>query len=334
MPPRNDIPDPSAAGSTIEVEKLLSAVMDREQGAETARVEETKPGFQAHDFRNPPVLSARDLQKLRLHQTEFVNSLSARLSLFLRLEFNVKLTGLQTVLYQKLAQGWGNPTYLTLFKAEPARGIGVLEIRPRMGFAIVDRLMGGPGLPSDSTQEFSEIEKAILEQAAQLIVAEWCSQWRGMKELKPAILGQESNGRFVQTASPETIMLIVDMEARLGNSVEKMQLAFPFVAVEPMVKQLSQGAASVETTPAPTAKPPPKWNRSFDDVRVPVSARWQWSEVAARDLLELKVGDVLRADAVTEGQVQVCIGELPGFTAHPGVVSGKWAVEIAAPAIT
>ena len=293
-----------------------------------------KPGraFKPTIFRNAPLLSARDLQQLRLHQTEFVNALASRLSLFLRLEFALKLAGIQTVSYRKLAQTWPSPACLTLFKAEPASGVGILEIAPRLGSSIVDRLMGGSGTPSNSIQEFSEIEKAILEQASQLVIGEWCAHWRGAKEFKAAILGHESNGRFVQVASPETVMLVVTLELRLAGGNEKIQIAFPFAALEMLVRQLSRGSnAAVDPVPSSVAKPAPKWNTCFDDVRVPIVAHWEWSELSARDLLSLQVGDVLQVDAQSADGIQVCVADQPRFSARPGIVAGKWAVELARP---
>jgi flagellar motor switch protein FliM len=321
-----------ASSSTDEVENLLVTGMETGEAAAAVVNGDARRDIQAHDFRNAPLLSARDLQKLRLHQTDFVNALASRLSMFLRLEFTLKLSGVQTFTYRKLAQTWPNPACLTLFKAEPLSGVGILEIAPRLGAAMVDRLMGGPGQASDSVREFSEIEKAILEQAAQLIIGEWCGHWRGAKEFKAGILGHESNGRFVQVASPDTVMFVVSLELCLSGNVERMQIAFPYAALEMMIRQLSQSANSAtEMASTPAARPAPKWNHSFDDVRVPITARWHWSEVTARDLFALKVGDVLHVDPESPAGTEVCVAELPRFSARPGIVAGKWAVELGRP---
>ena len=72
--------------------------------------------------------------------------------------------------------------------------------------------MGGPGQPPDSIREMSEIENALLDQAVQLILGEWCSHWTKSKELKPVLLGFETNGKFIQqTAPPETVMLVITL---------------------------------------------------------------------------------------------------------------------------
>ena len=98
-----------------------------------------------HNFRNSSLLSPRQMRKLRGHETQFLNAMEARVTMFLRSEFPLKLAGIQILSYQKLIESWAAPTHLVLFKSEPLRGVSVLEIPLQLGLTIVDRLMGGPG---------------------------------------------------------------------------------------------------------------------------------------------------------------------------------------------
>jgi flagellar motor switch protein FliM len=334
MTPSSNILEAPAETAIGEAGQAVGPAADAPEAAlpNVAAAARLPVNVQIRDFRKAPLLSARDLQKLRVQQNDFVHALASRLSLFLRLEFTLKLAGLQTALYRKLPENWAGPTFLALFKAEPAAGVGVLEITPGLGSLMVDRLMGGPGVPSDPVREFSEIEKAILEQTAQLVIGEWCAHWRATKELKPVILGHETSGRFVQVASPETVMLVIALELRVAGNAGTMQIAFPYAALEPLIRQLSHGTNSaLESGPLSPARPAPKWNAAFDDVRVPVAARWHWSELTARDMLALKIGDVLQVDPASAGGMEVCVADLPRFNARPGIVSGKWAAELGRP---
>jgi flagellar motor switch protein FliM len=198
---------------------------------------------------------------------------------------------------------------------------------------MVDRLMGGPGKPPAAPQEMSEIEKALLEQVVLLVIGEWCGHWVPIRELKPVLLGYESNGRFVQTAPPETTMLLLSMETRIGEFAEKLQIGFPYSALEPLIRKLSQGAAeaAMDAAVQPDVRTAPKWNPSFDTVQLPVSAEWQGLEMTAREILALKVGDVLRLDPQSVQQVTVRLADVPKFTGRPGMLSGNWAVELIQP---
>ncbi len=246
--------------------------------------------------------------------------------MLLRLEFFLKLGRVQTISYRSFTKSWRNPSHFTLFKLDPLRGVSVLEIQPALASAIVDRLMGGPGNPADPAQEMSEIERALLEQAVTVILGEWSASWTRIKELRPALLGYETNGSFVQTAAPDTTMIVFSLEARLGECAEEIQIGIPYATIEPLIQQLTR-----EPEPTMTAAPAPApgmWNPAFNDVCIPVAAEWEGLELAARQVLNLKVGDVVKLDPHSSQQVKVRLGDIARFSARLGTVGGQWAVEL------
>jgi flagellar motor switch protein FliM len=344
-PPGETSEQPNPFGAS-DVESLLASVAQMEQADAPAKpASPEKDASQPCDFRNPSLLSPREMRKLRLHEAEFARSLASRLSSHLRLEFTLDLTDLRTITYQTFSSSWAEPTQLTLFKLEPLRGIGVLEISPQLGVIIVDRLMGGSGQAPETLQEMSEIETALLEQTVQLILEEWCAQWTRLKEMKPVLLGCETNGRFVQVASSETALLVLTLGAVVGDHTGKIQIGIPFAALEPLIHQLTksvvevaaQAVASSPAKPAPAtpaaavaAAPvtPGKWNHSFDEVCVPLSAEWEGIEITAREIISLKVGDVLPLTPQVAQKVSVRLGDLPKFQGRPGSCAGNWAVEL------
>ena len=149
-----DSTDNIAAGQEVlsqsEVENLLAQVLESESKTvvhqtDGGRSQQSKDSVQPYDFRHPVYLSPVELRKLRLHHEEFIRSLSARLSIHLRVEFTLQMSQLNTVTYQRFIEGLPNPSHLVLFKTDPLRGISILHINSRLGLTLVDRLMGGPG---------------------------------------------------------------------------------------------------------------------------------------------------------------------------------------------
>jgi flagellar motor switch protein FliM len=326
-----ETPNQPGPFATSDVENLLDSVAKMEQEkAPSPSAPPEMDGVQPCDFRNPSLLSPRKNRKLRLHEEEFARNLASRLSSHLRLEFAVELTGLRTITCQKFAESWANPTHLTLFKLEPLRGICALEISPQLGAIMVDRLMGGPGHAAEVVQEMSEIEMALLEQTVQLLIEEWRAQWLRIKELKPAILGCETSGQFVHLASSETVMLVLSLSVIVGDHTGRIQIGFPFAALEPLIDQLTQSAMDIASAPksAPAASAPNKWNPIFDEVSVPVSAEWEGLEMTAREVLALKIGDVVPLNPQRAHLVNVRLAELAKFQGRPGAVAGHWAVEL------
>ncbi|MBI4324913.1 MAG: FliM/FliN family flagellar motor switch protein [Chloroflexi bacterium] len=321
--------------SQSEVEQLLAQVVQQESHLpapeRASEVEsQSSDGVRIHDFRRPAFLSSGQLRKLRWHYEEIVRSLAASLSIYLRLEFSLKMVKLQTLTDQKFAQNLHNPTHLTLFKMEPLRGIGILDIHPRLGLCLVDRLLGGGSESVSVAHDLTEIEITLLDQAVQIILHEWCNHWSQAHDLRPLILGHEASGHFLQMDAHDTIMLVVTMQARLGDCSEQMQIAIPCYTLETLLPQLKQNLESA--TPGQVASAPaesPKWNESFNDILIPLTAEWSELELRARDLSQLKVGDVLELDSQSVNRVQVRLGDLLKFSGRLGTCDSKWAVELA-----
>ena len=331
MPADNEPP----AGDVLsqsEVERLLAQVAEQENTVTVVkegdnREKKDRDSIQPYDFRHPVFLSPAELRRLRIRHEDFIRALSARLSIYLRLEFSLQMSKLQTITFQKFCESLPNPTHLSLFKVDPLRGIGILEIHPRLGLTIVDRLLGGPAHSISADHDFSEIEMALLDQAVQVVLAEWCNHWASIQELRPTLLGHENNGQFLQTAPHDTIMLVLAMEAKIGDCLEQMQIVLPCFTLEPIIRKLghfTEAAIEESTVPATSLK----WNKRFDDVPVPVTAIWDDLELTARQVANLKVGDVLPLDVSSPRQITLRLAEMPKFQGRLGTSSGKWAVAV------
>jgi len=331
MPAENE-PPAGEVLSQSEVERLLTQAAEQENPGTVAKDGESrekrdKESIQPYDFRHPVFLSPAELRRLRIRHEEFIRALAARLSIYLRLEFSLQISKLQTIPFKKFCESLPNPTHLSLFKVDPLRGIGILEIHPRLGLTIVDRLLGGPAQSITADHDFSEIEMALLDQAVQVVLAEWCNHWAAIQEVRPTLLGHENNGQFLQTAPHDTIMLVLAMEAKIGDCVEQMQVALPCFTLEPIIRKLGQftdTALEESTVPATT----PKWNRRFDEVPVPVTAIWDDLELTARQVANLREGDILPLDAASPRQIKLRLAEMPKFQGRLGTSNGKWAVAV------
>lgn len=334
MEPAEQLPPSEESALTqSEVERLLSqvgvaqdvTVVIKSDGKKDKRAPES---IQPYDFRQPAFLTPNELRKLRLWHEDFIRSLAERLSMYLRLEVNLKMSKLQTLAYQKFIETLPNPTYLTLFKAEPLRGICILDIPTRLGLTLVDRLLGGPAHSVGLQRDLSEIEVALLEQVIQIVLGEWCSQWNRLKDLRPVVLGHETNGRFLQTAARDAVMLGLSIEVRIGDCLEHLQLGFPYATLEPLSSLLKgnlEAGKNGSDIPANTA---PTWNRGLNDVKIPVTAKWMGMEVTVRDMARLQVGDVIELKPEVARQIHVDLAGLPKFVGRLGTRDQMWAVEI------
>ncbi len=322
-PDQPPVPDPEggalAAGPQVDV---LAP-----QGVRGRRKQESVRNY---DFRQSGFLAPSELRRIRHRSEQFIRALGARLANFLRLEFAVEVDKLQIVGYQKLTGNLPSPTHITLFRIEPLKGVGLLVIPPRLGLGLVDRMLGGPGKMPETTRDLSEIEVALVDEIAVLLISEWCTHWPEMHDMRPEFLGHESNSRFLETATGDTAMLVLTLNAGFGEDSELIQMALPYSAVEPLVRLLCP-AGMPGTTATASVEVLPKWNPELNEVQVPIVAEWRGLKLSAGEIARLTVGKVLMLDAHCAGQVQLRFNQVPKFLGRPGTRLGQWAVELTAP---
>ena len=283
----------------------------------------------SHDFRQSGFLAASELRRIRQRHEQFVRSLGARIAMFLRLECSLTLAKVHLESYQKFIEPVANPSFITLFKADPLKGVGLFIVPPRFALMLVDRLLGGPGAMPAEHHDLTDIEVAVSDQATMLILGEWCNHWPEMRGLHPTIIGHENNSKFLQTAPPDTSMLILDVAAKIGEQTENFQIVFAYVTVEPLMRLISPSLPdAVEVAPARNAQP--GWSREFDSVKVPVTAEWQGLKMSAGAVTRLKPGDLISLDPACAAQVLVRLGHVPKFFGRPGTSDAHWAVQLTA----
>ncbi len=288
-------------------------------GAASAKVE-------PYDFRTPVFLTEFELRRLRLLHEDFIRYLAARLSLFLRMEVGLKMAKLTTLTYFKFTDGIPNPTHLCLFKIDPLHGVGILDINPRLALTIADRMLGGRGHSVKMERYLTEIEIALLEDVVGMILQEWCTPWKNEMELRPAIIGHENNGRFLQTSPKDAVVLALSIEASLGDCSEQIQIGIPYYTIEPLVRKM-QARRQKDTTTDATAKRA-TWQPAYDHITVPVRAEWEVFRTSLREVASLRVGDVIEFPASLIDNVRILLNGIPKFTGKVGLDSDRVTVQV------
>lgn len=298
---------------------LIRANGQRGDASSVAKVE-------AYDFRNPAFLSEVELRRLRLLHEDFIRYLSARLSLFLRMEFGLKMAKLTTLAYSKFTESLPSPTHICLFKAEPLTGVGILDINPRLALTIADRLLGGRGHSVKAERYLTEIEIALLEDVINILLEEWSGQWKAEQDLHPIIIGHENNGRFLQTSAKDAIMLALSLEVNFGDCSEQIQIGVPYYTIEPLVKRM-QARRQKDTAVAVVAKKA-SWQKVYDHISMPVRAEWDALELPMREIASLRVGDVLEMSSSLMQQTRLLLNGTAKFIGTVGLDTDHVAVQI------
>jgi flagellar motor switch protein FliM len=316
-----------------EIDKLLaSAEVQQKQSiflSDGSLADPLKaPKIETYDFRNPVFLTEVELRRLRILHEDFIRYLSARLSLFLRMEFTLKMSKLTTLSYQKFTEALPSPTHLVLFKSEPLFGVGILDVNPRLALTVADRMLGGRGHSVKAERFLTEIEVGLIEDIIMIILEEWCAQWKLEQELHPQILSHESNGRFLQTSPKDAIMLALTLEADFGDCAEQMQIGVPYYTIEPLVKSMQARRAKDATIASEVTNKKAEWQPVYEKVTIPVRAEWDAFELSLREIVSLRPGDVIEMPAGILDKTRVRLNGAPKFMGSVGLDSDRVAIKI------
>jgi flagellar motor switch protein FliM len=296
-------------------------------GAVTVAEQQVK----SFDFRQPSLLTGGQLRKLEFRHEAFIRSLTTRLSIYFRTEFNLRISDFQTQLYPRLIQSLPAETQMTLFKVDGLAGHGLLQMSPAFGISLVERLLGGSGVPLAENRPLTELEANLLEHAVQLILKEWELNVVELAEAKVEIFGHETNPRFLRIAAEDAAMLVLSLEVRAGETTEVIRIACPYTMLENAFRELDPVVMPVKKAPLTAPEQPPQWNARLDEVKVKLSAAWSGIQVKAETLARLQSGDVLPLQSELFGQVQVRLATITKFTGRLGQCNDCWAVELSAP---
>jgi len=299
--------DPNTATSAEvlsqnEVEALLAGLSGDIGSSDTPVLSNRKrrPGennvVQGYDFRSPVFLTPERLRRLRIKHEEMIRSLAARLSTYLRLEFAIQMSRLETVAYKSILDNIPAPSHLTLFKLNPLEGMCVLDVSPRLGLTVLDRMMGGPGHGIKNEREFTDIEVEVLQNFIKMIIKEYADCWLKYQKLEFEIIGHENTARFLKLANPDEVMLFLEMEARFGDVVAGLRFVFPFYTIEGMIDSLMEEVRANVRDNANLYKLPEDQTSPLYQVPIPIKANWEGFTLTLRDLNNLSVGDVLFLD--------------------------------------
>ena len=192
-----------------------------------------------YDFSRPAKFSKEHLRTLEIIFEHFGRLLSSNLPAYLRKNVQVEVMNSEAVTYQEFSNALSNPVLLGVVNMSPLKGNIILELATNVGFAIIDRLLGGTGESLFKMRDFSEIELAILEKIFNLIIDLLREPWENVVEIDPYLERIETNSQFAQIISPTEMIAIITININVGGVEGLMNVCLPFLTLEDIMDKLN-----------------------------------------------------------------------------------------------
>ncbi len=313
--------------SQNEIDNLLSALSSGEfDPTETEEADERQ--VKEYDFARPSKFSKEHLRTLVFIFENYARLLSTNLPVYLRKTVQVEVMHSEAATYQEFSNSLSNPVLLGLVNFAPLDGNIIIELATGLGYAIVDRMLGGDGQPLEKNRDFTEIELSILERIMVICTNLMVEPWQSVQQLEPMLERIETNSQFAQFITPNEMTSVVTMSIKIGNVEGLMNVCIPYTVLEPVIDKLNTKYwySSAQVKDEDTYRD--AIEESLQKAHIPVRAIMGKSAISVNDFVHLQVGDIIKINTRIEDELDVYVGNIKKFSAIPGTHEDSYAVKI------
>lgn len=313
--------------SQDEIDNLLKALSTGELDADEMKNTDERQ-VKDYDFARPAKFSKEHLRTLEIIFEHFGRLLATNLPAYLRKSVSVDVVNSEVVIYSEFSNALSNPVLLGVVGMDPLMGNVIMEMASNLGFAIVDRLLGGVGNSLEKERDFSEIELSILERVLTICVNLLHEPWENVVEITPRLNRIETNSQFAQIISPSETIAIVTINLKIGDVEGLMNICLPYTTLEPVMDKLNTKYWFSTMKEKDSNSYEAAIENIIDNALIPMKAVLGTSKINVQDFVNLQLGDIIRLDRKVDDELEVYVGNIKKFKALPGYSDNKYAVRV------
>ena len=309
--------------SQEEIDALLSA-MDRGE-VDLKQEKNASPVIENYNLTSQNAVLQYQFNALEEVYDTFATQLAEYLSSSLNAPLEVEFVSAEMMQYGQFISAFSNPTALIIFNMEPLRGSALMAIEADLSFGLIDCMLGGSGKPLSNLREFTFIEQKMIEKVADQTLQKFEKAWAKVYPVKMSLKRTETKPEFVHVVNPNDLAIIIVFSIKGGEFSGNLHFCISYIMLEPIKEQLSSKFRSEENREL-------NWSNQLQgllmDTPVNLIAELGKTTYTVRNILKLKVDDVLQLNTGPQDPIILNIGGIPKYQGFPGKISGNRAVEI------
>jgi flagellar motor switch protein FliM len=313
--------------SQAEIDALLKAMSEGEVDTDTMQQGNEKK-IKDYDFSRPTKFSKEHLRTLEFIFEHYARLISTNLPVYLRKSVQVSVMNSESSTYNEFTNSLSSPIILGIINFAPLNGSAIMEVDTNLGYAMLDRMLGGNGVPLEKSREFSEIEQIIIQKILVMFTQLLREPWKNVIELSPVLNRMETNAQFAQVIAPGDMVAIVTLSLKIGDIEGFMNICLPFFTLEDVMDKLNTKYWYSTMQENRDENYEAYVESMIRKVDVPIRAVLGKSTISVSDFMNLQVGDCIRLDSGVDQDMNIYVGNIKKFTALPGTERDSYAVRI------
>ncbi len=313
--------------SQNEIDNLLAALSAGELDVDQMQESEEKQ-VKDYDFRRPTKFSKEHLRTLEIIFEHYSRLISTNLPVYLRKNVQVSVASSETVTFNEFTNALSNPVILGIINFAPLNGQIIVDLATNLGYAMLDRMLGGSGIPLEKSRDFSEIELTIIQKILIMFTQLLRDPWKNVIDVNPVLQRLETNPQFAQVIAPNDMIAIVTLNMKIGDVEGFMNICLPFFTLEDVMDKLNTKYWFSTMQENHDENYEEYIETLIRKVDIPIRAVLGKTVVSVSDFMGLQVGDCIRLDSKVDEDMNIYVGNIKKFTALPGTEKDSYAVRV------
>lgn len=317
--------------SQNEIDQLLNNMGSSEQGGGKDNIQIPSAGSEVipFDFRLPNRISKNQLRTIRNINENFSELFSSYLLSKLQSIININVVSVDQIYYSEYVLSVSNPACLFTFDVKKTDIKGILEFSNEFAFTLIDRLLGGNGAGTKSSNIITSIEQKVLSGVVEKIMMDLRKAWQIVGDFEFVYDKFEPDVDFAQITSQSESVLLITFEITIGDQSYLMNLCFATYAFDAILSQMAnQSLSSVRPVKYNGTTSKNILGENIIHTKIKVEVEFARSTILFNQLMQLEVGDVISTNKKLGEEVLIKIGDKKLFYGIPGKLNGHKSVKI------
>ncbi|MBW1934039.1 MAG: flagellar motor switch protein FliM [Deltaproteobacteria bacterium] len=313
--------------SQEEVDSLLDGITKGEVETET-NIPKSDEGIDLYDFTSAGGPTHQKMPALGMINERFVGFLKRSLSTFTGSVVGVSIDSFQSIEFGKFHRSIPVPASLNIFKIEPFRGFALLVLEGRLAFAFVETLFGGRGVSQIKLEGkgFTSVEAKIIGRIVKIILDDFQRAWADVHKVTMTFSRSEIDPQFAEITTPSDTVIVTKLKVDLENFAGTMMMCIPYSTIEPIRDELKNSFHGEKSEQDSAWKD--YLEKKLREVTINMSCILGTATITGKELMSLKVGDILQLEQTITDPATLFVEGVPKFKAHPGTYNKRKAIRI------
>jgi flagellar motor switch protein FliM len=311
--------------SQEEVDALLKGVSGETDAAEEEHAGDGA-GIQSYNLASQDRIVRGRMPTMEVINERFARNLRIGLFNFTRRTAEISVGPVKLLKYAEFVRNLVVPTNLNLMHVKPLRGTALMIFDPNLVFMVIDNLFGGDGRYHTLVEgrDFTQTEQRIIRNLLGVATEELEKAWAPVHPINFEYIRSEMNTQFANIATPSEVVVVTTFNIEIGPVGGDFHVCMPYAMIEPIRDQL------YEDMHGDRMEVDERWvnflSSQVQSTEVKLVANLTEAELTVRELLEMKVGDVISLDI--PDSITAHVEGVPVLECGYGVHNGQYALKV------